>query len=216
MRAVEPPALTLEPPPRAPLEPCPRAVEPFQQLGQVGDDEPACHARSGRAHVRREVAEGRVLLVADRADDRHRTVGDRPHQTLVAEGQQVFEAAAAAGHDHDVDALAAERAQGLDDRAGGARALDVGLRDEHVRRREAGRDRSQDVALGGGVVPGHEADPRRQQGHRPLAFSGEKPFGGQLRLQALERGQVLAEPEALERERPQAELAARLEQLRRP
>ena len=142
----------LEAPARAALEPGARAVEPLEQLRQVGDDEPAGDARSRGADVGGEVAERRVLLVADRAHDRHRAIGDRAHQPLVAEGQQVLEAAAASRHDDDVDAFAAERAQRLDDGAGGARPLDVGLGHEHVRRREAGGDGGQDVALGGGVV----------------------------------------------------------------
>ena len=175
------------------------AVEALQELGQVGDDEAGGDARRRGARVGGEVAERRVLLVADRRDDRHGAVGDRAHQALVAEREQVLEAAAPAGdHDHVDLGLAAEDAQRLDHGAGGARALDVGLRDEHVRRREARLDRGQHVALGGGVVAGHEADPARQEGQRPLALGGEQAFGGQLLLQPLERGQVVAEAEALQ------------------
>ena len=195
---VEPAPLALEAPARSPLEAGARAVEPLQQLNQVGNEEPTGHARGRGAHVGGEVAERRVLLVADRADDRHRAVGDRPHETFVAERQQILEAAAASRHDDHVDAFAAERAQRLDDRTRGARALDVGLRDEHVRRREAGRDGGQDVALGGGVVAGNEADPRGQQRQRPHALSGEQAFGCELRLQPLERGQMVAQAEALQ------------------
>jgi hypothetical protein len=88
-----------------------------------------------------------------------------------------------------------------------ARALHVGLGDEHVRRREAGRDDGQDVALRGGVVAGHEPDPPRQERQRPLALGGEQPLRGELLLQPLERREVVAEAEALERERAQPELA---------
>ena len=49
---------------------------------------------------------------------------------------------------------------------------------------------------------------------RPLALGREEPLGGELALQPLERGEVVAEPEALDRERAQAEVAARFEQLR--
>ena len=81
------------------------------------------------ADVGGEVAERRVLLVPDGGDDRHRARGDRAHEPLVAERQQVLEAAAAAREDDDVDlGRVAERAQRLDDRRRGARALHVASR----------------------------------------------------------------------------------------
>ena len=57
---------------------------------------------------------------------------------------------------------------------------------------------------------------RGRSGQRPLALGGEEALGRELALQPLERREVVAEPEALERERAQAEVAARLEQLRPP
>ena len=118
VRAVEPAPLALEAPAGSPLEAGARAVEPLQQLRQVRDDEPAGDARGGGANVSGQVAERRVLLVADRAHDGNRAVGDRPHEPLVAEGQQVLKAPAASRHDDHVDAFAAERAESLDHRAG--------------------------------------------------------------------------------------------------
>ena len=150
-------------------------------------------------------------------DDRHRAPGHRADDTLVAERQQVLEAAAAAGEDDDVDlGLRADRAQRLRDGRRRPRALHERLGDEHSRRREAGLDGDDDVSLGGGVVPGHEADPARDARQRPLALGREQPFRRELLLQPLERGQVLAQAEALDRERPQPQLALRLEQLRPP
>ena len=150
----------------------------------------------------------------DRGDDGHRTGGDRPHEPLVAEGEQVLEAAAAPRDDDHVDLrLAAECAQRLDHGPGGARALHVRLADEHVRRRKTGGDRRQHVALRGRLVPGDEPDPPRQERQPPLPLRGEQALGGELLLQALQRGQVLADPEPLERERAEAELALRLVEL---
>ena len=130
-----------------------RALEPREELVEVGDDEPAGDGRRRRADVGGEVAERRVLLVADGRDDRHGAGGDRPHEALVGEREQVLEAAAAAREHDDVDSGSAQTAaERVDDRGGGARALHVRLGDEHVRRREARRDRRQHVALRGGVV----------------------------------------------------------------
>ena len=55
---------------------------------------------------------------------------------------------------------------------------------------------------------------RGKQRQRALALGGEEPFGGELRLQPLERGEMRADAEALDRERPQPELAALLVELR--
>ena len=57
---------------------------------------------------------------------------------------------------------------------------------------------------------------RGKQRQRPLALGGEEPLGGELALQPLERRQVRAEAEALDRERAQPEVAARGEELRPP
>jgi hypothetical protein len=85
-----------------------------------------------------------------------------------------------------------------------------------VRRREPGRDRGQHVPLRRRVVPGHETDQRRDAGERALAGRREETFGGKSLLEPLERGEVRAEAEALDRERAQPELAACLEEGRAP
>ena len=87
---------------------------------------------------------------------------------------------------------------------------------EDVRRREARLDRRQHVALRRRVVAGDEADPARQQRQRALALGREQPFGRELRLQPLERSEMRADAEALDRERPQTEISALLEQLGAP
>ena len=59
-------------------------------------DELGRGARRRGAKVGREVREGPVDLVADRADDGDARGGYRPHDELVGEGQEVLEGAAAA------------------------------------------------------------------------------------------------------------------------
>src|SRR4051794_24481256 len=207
-------ALALEGAPRSALEAGAGAVEPPEELVQVGHDEARGHARRRGTRVGREVAERRVLLVADGRHDRHGAGGDRPHQPLVAEGKEILEAAAAPGDDDHVDALfPAERTQCLDHGARCPRPLDVGLADEHGGRRETALDGGEDVALRGGVVAGDEPDLPREPRERALTLRREEPLRGELLLQTLERGQVVAEPERLEREGAQAELASRREEL---
>ena len=54
---------------------------------------------------------------------------------------------------------------------------------------------------------------RGQERERPLPLGGEEPLGRQLALQPLERGEVVAQAETLEREHAQPEVAAGLVQL---
>ena len=151
----------------------------------------------------------------DRAHDRHRAGGDRAHDALVAEREQVLEAAAAAReHDHVDLRLGAHRLQRRHDRERRPRALDERLRDDDPRRREARLDVRDHVPLRRGVVARDEADPARQPRERALALGREQALVGELPLQPLERREVLAEAEALDRERPQAQVAALLEELR--
>ena len=83
-----------------------------------------------------------------------------------------------------------------------------------MRGREQGRDRREHVALRGGVVAGDEADLPRQQGQPALPLRRKEAFGCELLLQPLDRRQVVAEPEPLERQGAKPELATCLVQLR--
>jgi hypothetical protein len=82
-----------------------------------------------------------------------------------------------------------------------------------VRRREALDDPAQDVALRGGVVPGHEPDEARDPRQRALALRCEEPFRREPLLQPLQRGEVGAGAVALDREHAEPEVAALLEEL---
>ena len=198
---------------RARVQRAPGALELVAQLGEVRDDEPCGGRRRRRADVGGEVAQRRVLLVPDGGDERHGAVGDRPHDALVGEREQILEAAAAAReHDH-VGAARAEVADRGRDRRGRARALHVRLRDEHVRGRETLHDVGEHVPLGRRVVAGDEPDQPREAGERPLVGVVEQPLRGELRLQPLERGEVSAEAEALDRQRLEPQLAALLVEL---
>ena len=193
--------------PRVAVQRAACALETLAQLGQVWHDEPRGSRRCRGAGVRGEVAQRRVLFVPDRRDERHRAAGDRPHDALVGERQQVLEAAAAAReHDH-VGAARAEVADRGRDRRRRARALHVRLRHEHVRGRKALHDVREHVALRRGVVAGDETDQAREAGESAFAALLEQALGGELLLQPLQRREVGAETEALDRERLQPQLA---------
>ena len=107
---LEPLAAALEDPARAAAEAGVRAVEGGAELGEIRHDEAPGDRRRRGAHVGGEVDERRVLLVADRGDDRHGAGGDGAHEALVRERQQILEAAAAAGDDDHVGSAPAELA----------------------------------------------------------------------------------------------------------
>ena len=106
-----------------------------------------------------------------------------------------------------------ERAQRGDDRAGGALALDARLADDDPRPGEAGADRRDEVAAGGGVRTREDPDRARKARQRALALGREEALRGELPLQLLERDEVRSDPEALHGRRAQAELALLLVEL---
>src|SRR5581483_1806358 len=107
-----------------------------------------------------------------------------------------------------------EPAQRRDDIAGGAWALDVGLRDDDVCAGKARNDGRHDVALRRCVVPRDDSDRARDARQGSLALGREQTLGGEFRLQPLQPRKVIAQAEWLDRERAQAEVAALLEELR--
>src|SRR6266496_1976502 len=119
--------LQLERTPGAAAEAAAGTLESLVELAEIRNDKPYRRRWRRCADIRGEVAERGVLLVADRGNDRDREGGDCTDEPFVAEGQEILEAAAAAGDDDDVELRHfAEAAQRVHDGARGARALDVG------------------------------------------------------------------------------------------
>ena len=207
-------AATLDRPACAPAKSMACPLEPRRHLGEIGHDELPGEARCRGSDVRREVAERRVLLVADRRHDRHAAGRDRADEPLVAEREQILEAASATCDDDDVAAGVAEHVEGVDDRTRGARPLHVRLGDDDVRGREPRCDHGEHVALRRGVVAGDEPDRPRQERKPAFPLRREQALGGELLFQALDRREQVAGAEPLDRERPQTQLAPLLVQLR--
>ena len=99
------------------------------------------------------------------------------------------------------------------DRAGRVRSLHVGLRDQDPGGGKTRAHGGDEVALRCGLVSGQEPDPAGEERERPLALGGEQALGRERLLQPLDPGEGRAEADRLERERAEAEAAARLEEL---
>ena len=129
--------------------------------------------------------------------------GEGTDDGLVAEGKEILEAAAAAGDDHDVDrGVGRDAPQRRGDAAAGARALDAGLGDDDVGGREPGLDAGDDIAAGGRIGARDDADRAREARQRALALGREQALGGEHALEPLDRGEVVAEPDPLDRASP--------------
>ena len=192
-----------------------RSLEHGAELRSVGDDERSRGGRGRGADVRREVAERGVLLVADGRDDRDARGGECADDGLVAPGQEILEAPAAPGRDDHVDlGVPVERAQRGDDLPRRALSLHARLADDDLRDREAARDGRDDVSARRRVRAGQDPDRARDPRERTLSLGGEEALGRESAFEELERDEVLAEPEPLDRRQPERELSPRLPDLR--
>ena len=141
-----------------------------------------------------EVEQRGVDVVPDGADDRGARGGDRPQHRLVAERQEVLDAATAAGDDDDVDLrVGVELGEGRGDLGHRVRALHGDLADLEAGGRPAAQGVLDDVALGGAGPPADEADPAGEEGQRLLAVAVEQALLGEVALEVLEAGEQLAD-----------------------
>ncbi len=211
----EPPAIAFQPRAHREAQPSARGGQRQLEVADVRNDE-----RSGRGGRRRprvgcEIAQRRVLLVAHGRHDRNAGGSDGADDRLVAEGKEILEAATSAGEDDDVHVrMAGELGERGDDRVRGALPLHPRLADHDLRRREAGTDRCHEVASRSGVCAGEDPDRARNAREATLPLRREQALGGELALELLEREQVRAEPDPLDRRRPESELRLLLVDLR--
>src|SRR5699024_7104610 len=153
----------------------------------VRDDALGGIGGGGGAHVRGEVEQRGVDLVADRRDDRGPRARDQAGELLVREGQQVLERAAAAGDDDDVDLVEiVQLSQRRGDLPHRSVALHRDLADRETHRRPAAAGVDRHVPLRGGLPTADQPDRARQEGQRLLAGGGEQPLGREHPFELLE------------------------------
>ena len=170
---------------------------PDQVLTQ-GEDVAGGRRGSAGAEVRRAVEEWPVRLVADRADERHRTGGGGAHHELVAEREEVLHRTAAPGHHDDVEIQAAQRPNpgGQRSRRPGPLHRCVLFADPDAGEPPAGRSREIDRRVAAGR--GQEADPEREKGESALPRRIEQPLAFETRFPLLKFLQQRADPGLLE------------------
>ncbi len=184
--------------------------------GAFGDQLGGGAGGSG-AEVGDEIANGKIDFVADGADDGEAGVEDGAGDFFFVEGPEVFEAAAAAGDEDEVEGVlrvgggpVVEGADGAGDFLGGSSSLDAAGGEEDFEGGLAAFDDVEDVAQGGAVEAGHNAKAGGAAGERALAGGGEEAFGIEALFEGFKGGLEFAL--ALEFDGGDAELvlAARL------
>ena len=146
----------------------------------------------GGAQVGDEVGDGEVGLMADGGDDGDLRGDDGAGDAFGVEGGEVFERAAAAGDDDDVDEGLTVRAGGVEageggfDFGGGGLALDAGGAKEDIEAGVAAADDVEEVADDGAGGRGDDADGAREGGQGALAGGVEEAFGFEALFELLE------------------------------
>src|SRR6266508_1831774 len=207
--------LALDKKQRSAVESRPERAKALTELALVRDDQASGCRWRGRAGIGSEIAKRRVLLVADGRHHWHGTARHGADESLVAERQQILEAASAAGQDDDVDAGFPDdvRERSRESR-GGAWSLHICLREDDLRGGEASRDGGDEVALRRSLVAGHQGDPAGEERQRSLARRREQAFAGESALELLDSRQQSSEAQGLDRQGAEAKLAAGGEELR--
>ena len=193
---------------REPEPPSAIASSAGVELGEVRHDERAGCGRRRRTRVRGEVAERRVLLVTDRRNDGTREAATARTTASSLNGRRSSKLPPPrASTTTSTSGCAASARERGDDRVRGALALHARLAHDDLRRREPRTDRRDEVAARRGVRPGEDPDRARDARQPALPLDGEEPLGGELPLQLLERDEMTAEADPLDRRRAEPELA---------
>ena len=206
---VDPVLLAVEQAGHRAVQPGARHPDQAQLLGEVRDQPLRRVGRRRRAYVRDIVDQRRVGLVPDRGDHRGAAGEDRAAERLVGEGQQVLDAAAAAGqHDHVDRGVLVEYAQRVDHLAHRARTLHRHVDHPELDRWPAPARVGQDVPLGRAGPASDQSDPAGQERRPALARRVEQALRGEQLLQPFQSGQQLAEADLPDLVGAQAQRAA--------
>ena len=172
----------------------PRAEQPRAPRDQIGDqllldasDQLGRGSRCRRAHVRGEIRDGEVDLVANGAHRRNGTRRQRSRDDFLVERPQVFQAAASARDDEHVDSRrggsARDRSRNL---LRGAVPLHARGHDQHRQVGKPAVQHAQEIVHGRSRGARHDRDAARQERKAPLARHIEEAFRIETRLQLLE------------------------------
>ncbi len=143
--------------------------------------------RRGSAHVGDEIGDSEIGFVAYAGDYGNLRSEDGARDFFFIEGPEIFEGAAAAGENQNVDHLPAiEELQRANDFGGGAIALDAHGIDGEVHIAEAAAQDAHHVADGGSAGRSDQADAAGEKRQRLLAAGGEEAFGFEALLELLE------------------------------
>ena len=131
--------------------------------------------------------------MADRGDDGRAGVRDGAHEALVGEGEEVFDRAATARNDDDVDLVhGVQLEEGAAHLGHAVIALYGDLADLKTRAGPAVRRVHDHVVLRLRVTPADQTDRARQERQRLLARIRKQPLCGQAGAQRLNLGQQVA------------------------
>ena len=155
------------------------------ELADIRRDDPRRGARRRRPHVRGEVRDRDVRLVAHGADHGRGEGDDRPRDPLVVEGPQVLEGPAAAGEDRDVHP-ARNPPERRRDRRGRVVPLDEARTHKDLRERVPPAEDCKDVVHRGPRLRRDEPDAAREPGQRSLPARVEEPLRGEAVADLLE------------------------------
>ena len=143
--------------------------------------------RGGRAVIGHEVGDREVGLVPDGGDYRDRARRNRACHDLFVERPEILDRPASAPDDDDVHTgYARDGLQPARHVGGGAVSLHAGGPDDEVRVRIARVEHGHDVAHGGAIERGDDADLARQEGKRALPCRRKQAFRFEPALQLLE------------------------------
>src|SRR5204863_1424585 len=162
-------------------------IDPAAEFVLRGDDNLGRRRRRRRPQIRDEVGNRDVGLVSDCGNDWNGRLRDGARHGLFVERPQIFNRPAAAADDDDVDARhASDRPQAAGNFVRRAFTLDARRPDDQMRVRISPAEHFDDVADGGALERGHDADFAGQGGERPFAGLVEQPFVLKPLLQLIE------------------------------
>src|SRR5256885_7797847 len=148
-----------------------------ERLAKVGDmfieftarlhDEFGGGAGSGSANVRDKIGDSEIGLVADAGDDGNFRIEDSAGDNFFVEGPQVFDGAATAREDQDVDKFSLiEKSQRTDNFLGGAFSLHAHRENGEMQVVKTAAKDADDVADGGALRRGDKSDAAWEKGER--------------------------------------------------